>query len=336
MVVQQRAVPVGQLDLKLRGITAAQSERLAELDEDGDGKISDKEILHLLQNKDAAEHMAQHRKMLLYAFAFLLVLSVFANSLLGLGFAFALKDTGSNNGDLVDGHDKKLHAQDSEEVQIVKIDGRALDKKVLLLAGAALTGSERVPVGAIERSRFLDAENNVKDSSVDGIAHYGSAASTNMVKYRVKKLIEKEGTHEMSVVVQLDGRAAGAEYQFGVTCPAASTTCTIFALATSSPIAARSLAARSLQPNNDLVLQEFESALDGKQLPQEHAEHVIDDVFSLLAKSSKFFVDEIKLLHEEHGQGFEEAAQGFEVDEVADKVEELLLMFRTPAPTPAP
>jgi len=193
-----------------------------EVDTDGDGKISDAEIKALLEK----EHLYAR---LTKTLAFTNVLTAVLCACLVLAFVYAIKDTSSSGGNLIDKtNGKALHTANKEESAPVTIDEASLTGLQVVPVGSSGTAATRTQVGTIAKSQFLDHLTNAESNTATGFAQYKlkDTTTTMLVKYVAKKISKTNGGSDVALEVELDK----SFFQFGVACQSSGTKCSIFAL----------------------------------------------------------------------------------------------------------
>ena len=194
----------------------------SEVDTDGDGKISDAEIKALLDK----EHLYAR---LTKTLAITNVLTAVLCACLVFGFVYAIKDTSSSGGNLIDKtNGKALHTANKEESAPVTIDEAPLVGLQVLPVGSSGTAATRTEVGTIAKSQFLDHLNNAESNTATGFAQYKLAdgTTTMLVPYVAKEISKTNDGSDVTVEVELDK----SFFQFGVACQSSGTQCSIFAL----------------------------------------------------------------------------------------------------------
>lgn len=197
------------------------TKEFSEVDTDGDGKISDAEVKALLEK----EHLYVR---LTKALAMTNVLAAILCACLVLGFVYAIKDTSSSGGNLIDTtNGKALHTAVKEEFSHVAIDEKSLSGLAVVPVGSSSAAATRTQVGTIAKSDFLNHLNNAKSNSAQGVAQFkrSDGITISLVKYVAKQIKKTENGNDVELEVELDDH----KFQFGVQCQSSGTQCPIFA-----------------------------------------------------------------------------------------------------------
>lgn len=225
--MNQRSMPVAlpNIDNELT-YDKRDAKAFSEVDTNHDGKISDAEVKALLEK----EHLY---KRLTKTLGITNLVTAIVSACLCFALVYAIKDTASASGNLVDqSNGNALHTALKEEFAPVIIDEGALDGFQVLPTSSSSASATRTEVGSLSKSGFLAHIKNAETNTASGFAQYkkSDGVTTKLVPYQATDIVKTKDGTDVSIEVEIKD----VKLQFGVACKDSATKCSIFALVTPS------------------------------------------------------------------------------------------------------